>query len=168
MCLSEGSFIVGLPGESKESLRRTMDWLLETDAFDLITVGPLGLMPFNANLDKVVVDYAEYSRNPEKFGFQKVSFAPNYWEHAEMNSTEAAEISAAMVSEWKALKKPGLLRTIWFYPHLKSLGFSPDEIASICNDYDRTADWKNEVASRFKNHVEKYHSRLRDAYCSIG
>ncbi len=166
-CLSEGSFIVGLPGEPKESLRRTMDWLLETDAFDLITVGPLGLMPFNANLDKVVVDYAEYSRNPEKFGFQKVSFDPNYWEHAEMNSNEAAEIASAMVSEWKAHKKPGLLRTIWFYPHLKTLGFTSEEIGSICNDGDKIPEWKNEVARRFLAHVQAYHLRLGAAYRSV-
>lgn len=163
-CLSEGSFIIGLPGESKDSLQRTMDWLLDTDAFDLVTFGPLGLMPFNANLDKVVVDYAEYSRNPEKFGFQKVSFSPNYWEHEQMNSIEAVEIASSMVSEWKAHKKPGLLRTIWFYPHLKTLGFTADEVESICNDQDRIAHWKNEVASRFMQHVDKYHSRLRDAY----
>jgi radical SAM superfamily enzyme YgiQ (UPF0313 family) len=163
-CMSEGSFIVGLPGESKDSLRRTMDWILETDAFDLITVGPLGLMPFNANLDKVVVDYAEYSRNPGKFGFQKVSFSPNYWEHSEMNSIEAVEIAAEMVSEWKAHKKPGLLRTIWFYPHLKTLGFSPNDIDSICRDEGRIEDWKNEVAKRFESHVQQYHERLASCY----
>lgn len=163
-CLSEGSFIVGLPGESKSSLRATMDWILTTDALDLVTIGPLGLMPFNANLDKLVVDYAEYSRNPEKFGFSKVSFQPNYWEHKDMNSDEAIELAREMVSEWKAFKKPGLLRTIWFYPHLKTLGFTPSEISSICHDEDQIEAWKMEVEKRFRAHVISYHQRLKAAY----
>ncbi len=159
-CLSEGSFIVGLPGESRDSLKRTLDWVIEKDALDLATFGPLGLMPYSDSMDKVVVDYAEYSRNPEKYGFRKVSFNPSYWETEQMNSTEAAEIASEMVAAWKLAKKPGLLRTIWFYPHLKTLGFDPTQIESICRDQGKIEFWAKEVAARFSRHTSDYHKRL--------
>lgn len=163
-CLSEGSFIVGLPGETRESLEETLRWLIQEDVFDLVTFGPLGLMPYSANLDRVVFDYAAYSREPEKHGFKKVTFQPHYWEHDQMNSTDAAAIASAMTSEWKEFKKPGLLRTIWFYPHLRSLGFDRDEIARIASDADQIELWKNRVADRFAKHVEDYHVRLLKAF----
>jgi radical SAM superfamily enzyme YgiQ (UPF0313 family) len=159
-CLSEGSFIVGLPGEGRDSLMRTLEWVLEKDALDLATFGPLGLMPYVDSLDKLVFDYAEYSRHPQKYGFKKVSFNPNYWETEQMNSDEAAEIAAEMVVAWKASKKPGLLRTIWFYPHLKTLGFLSTEIESICRDDEKIEFWAREIANRFKRHTSEYHKRL--------
>lgn len=163
-CLSEGSFIVGLPGESRDSLKRTLEWVIERDALDLATFGPLGLMPYSDSLDKVVVDYAEYSRNPEKYGFKKVSFNPNYWETEHMNSIEAAEIASEIVASWKAAKKPGLLRTIWFYPHLKTLGFDREQIRSICEDQSQIVHWKGEISMRFARHVDEYHQRLLNAF----
>lgn len=162
-CLSEGSFIVGLPGETRESIEKTLEWVIKEDVFDLVTFGPLGLMPYSANLDRVVFDYAAYSREPEKHGFKKVSFQPHYWEHDQMNSTEAAEIAASMSKRWREAKKPGLLRTIWFYPHLRSLGFSRDEIARIVQEHEEIAAWKDLVATRFAKHVEDYHVRLLKA-----
>jgi hypothetical protein len=159
-CLSEGSFIVGLPGETRESLDATLRWLIQEDVFDLVTFGPLGLMPYSANLDRVVFDYAAYSREPEKHGFKKVSFQPHYWEHEQMNSTDAAEIAGSMANAWREFKKPGLLRTVWFYPHLRSLGFGRDEIAKIATSSNEIEIWTNRVADRFAKHVEEYHIRL--------
>jgi radical SAM superfamily enzyme YgiQ (UPF0313 family) len=162
-CLSEGSFIVGLPGETRGSLDRTLSWLIDEDVFDLVTFGPLGLMPYSSNLDRVVFDYAAYSREPEKHGFTKVSFKPHFWEHEQMNSIEAAQIASAMSQTWREFKKPGLLRTIWFYPHLRSLGFSREEIAQITKDFETIEVWTERVAGRFAKHVEEYHVRLLKA-----
>lgn len=162
-CLSEGSFIVGLPGETRASLDSTLEWLIKEDVFDLVTFGPLGLMPYSSNLDRVVFDYAAYSREPEKHGFTKVTFKPHYWEHEHMNSIEAAQIAASMSEAWREFKKPGLLRTIWFYPHLRSLGFSREEIGIIATDLKNIETWTNRVAGRFARHVEDYHVRLLEA-----
>ncbi|CAN5604877.1 hypothetical protein BH10BDE1_BH10BDE1_20950 [soil metagenome] len=162
-CLSEGSFIIGLPGETRESLNQTLAWLIKEDVFDLVTFGPLGLMPYSSNLDKVVFDYAAYSREPEKHGFKTVSFKPHFWEHEQMNSIEAGQIASEMSREWREFKKPGLLRTIWFYPHLQSLGFSREEIALITKDFGNIESWTERVAKRFADHVEDYHVRLLKA-----
>lgn len=162
-CLSEGSFIIGLPGETRDSLEETLNWLLKEDVFDLVTFGPLGLMPYSANLDRVVFDYAAYSREPEKHGFNKVSFRPHYWEHDQMNSTEAAEIAASMARRWQEFKRPGLLRTIWFYPHLRTLGFTSDQIAEISRDSKNIESWTALVAEKFEKHVGDYHVRLLEA-----
>ena len=162
-CLSEGSFIIGLPGETRASLESTMEWLIKEDVFDLVTFGPLGLMPYSSNLDRIVFDYAAYSREPEKHGFTKVTFRPHYWEHEHMNSTEAARIAADMSRTWREFKKPGLLRTIWFYPHLRSLGFSREDIQLIARDWENIQNWTEKVAARFEKHVEGYHVRLLEA-----
>jgi len=162
-CLSEGSFIIGLPGETRTSLEETLEWLIKEDVFDLVTFGPLGLMPYSSNLDRVVFDYAAYSRDPEKHGFTKVSFKPHYWEHEHMNSTEAADIAAAMSQAWRVFKKPGLLRTIWFYPHLRTLGFSREEISVIATDSANIGMWTARVSERFAKHVGEYHVRLLEA-----
>ena len=167
-CLSEGSFIVGLPGETRASLEETLSWLIKEDVFDLVTFGPLGLMPYSSNLDRIVFDYAAYSREPEKHGFKKVSFKPHYWEHDQMNSIEAAEIAASLARRWQEFKKPGLLRTIWFYPHLRSLGFTREEIAALSADSENIELWTSRVAGRFEKHVEHYHARLLTAYADRG
>lgn len=163
-CLSEGSFIVGLPGETRNSLDETLAWLIKEDVFDLVTFGPLGLMPYSANLDRVVFDYAAYSREPEKHGFKKVSFQPHYWEHEQMNSIEAAEIAGSMSRAWRDFKKPGLLRTVWFYPHLRTLGFTREEISEIATNSQDLELWTKRVAGRFAKHVEDYHVRLLQVF----
>lgn len=47
---------------------------MENDVLDFLTFGPLGIMPYTENFDNVVLGYADYSRNPAKYGFTKIEF----------------------------------------------------------------------------------------------
>ncbi len=132
-CLITGSFIAGLPGETRASWLREVDWLMENRCLHFANVGSLGLAPYQADLDGKVTDYADYSRNPEKYGFEQVSFNPTYWKHATMDLHEAEELSQIFVERWQKLNQgiTGLANDIWIYPHLRSLGLDADSVRQV-------------------------------------
>lgn len=137
--LNQGAFIVGLPGETEESLWQTVDWIIQSKTLDFVSLFPLSLRPYNVKLDKAVVDYADYSRNPEKYGFRKVSFDPKaYWEHDQMNLTEAVRIAGlAKLKLQEADVSNSFVTSTFQYPHLRGLGYSQDEVFNFV----RSAKW---------------------------
>ncbi|CAN5708004.1 hypothetical protein BH10BDE1_BH10BDE1_02940 [soil metagenome] len=159
-CMSAGSFIVGLPGEDEASIRSTMSWLAENDALDMIYVGPLMIAPYAANLDKLVIDYADYSRNPEKHGFKTIRFSPDYWEHEQMNSDQANVLSKEFYRSWSEIKKVGPVVSVWRYPHLRTLGFTPDEIFGQLKLNDDSERFGEMAESRFEHFLEDYFQSL--------
>ncbi len=162
-CMMEGSFITGLPGETDQSLQSTMDWLCENPVLDLITVGTLGLMPYVSRLDQKVFDYAEYSRNPEKFGFKKVQFNPLYWEHETMNIHQADEWAEKITSAYQLARPSGFLRSIWQYPHLRSLGYTENEIFAMSRPTGQSREELfDEVSGRFNRFVRGYWDLLSE------
>jgi hypothetical protein len=162
-CLSAGSFIIGLPGETETSIQSTIDWLCANKALDVVYAGPLDITPYSTNLDKVVVDYSEYSRNPEKHGFTLVKFDPKYWQHEQMNSLRADEISAAFMKRWWESQNSGAVKTVWAYPHLRTLGFSHDEILENLRDTEGAARFRAEATLRFDAFLERYFKLLATA-----
>lgn len=159
-CLNEASFIVGLPGESESSLSSTLKWLTDNPILDFVSIGPLGLMPYVADLDRLVFDYADYSRQPEKYGFKVVRFNPQYWEHEHMNSTRARELAGAMLKYWREVKKPGFMRTVWLYPHLRTLGFEKNDIFRLVRDPGTAHQSWDEVSGRFAQYSQNYWQSL--------
>lgn len=128
--LNHGAFIIGLPGESEESIWQSVEWIVESNTLDFVSLFPLSLRPYNPKLDKVVIDYADYSRNPEKYGFRKVSFGKNaYWEHEQMNLPKAVEISnQARAKLQTSGVNTSFVTSSFQYPHLRGLGYSQAEV----------------------------------------
>lgn len=160
-CLLAGSFIVGLPGETIDSQNATSEWLLNHPVLDFVNIGPLGLMPYVAQFDKLNIDYADYSRNPEKYGFKKVDFKTHYWEHDTFNYNTAYECAEKFKIDWNKLKRYQLFKSIWFYPHFRTLGFSRDQIFAMARDplaYQNFSS--NEIERRFKNLKSKYYNEM--------
>lgn len=162
-CLTAGSFIVGLPGESKESLKQTANYICENDLFGTLCINPLFLSKYSMKLDQKVVDFADYSRNPEKHGFRRVEFDPYYWEHEHMNSIEAEQIHRQISEQWYRAKPPGLLRTIWNYTHLRSLGFSHDEIHAQTQPHPSAEVFLATARSRYAQFIQRYFVDLASA-----
>lgn len=159
-CLSAGSFIVGLPGEDAASIRKTIAWLCEHDVLDIVYVGGLNLAPYSANLDKVAVDYADYSRDPEKYGFKDIRFYPPYWKHEHMDSDEAVVLAREFYETWARAHNPGPIRSIWRYTHLRSLGFTPEEILAQKKRLSSSGDFNREVVRRFEIFLSRYFEQL--------
>lgn len=160
-CLNEGSFIIGLPHETRESLDSMLEWVLRHDAIDMPVFFPLGLYPYHAGIDGTVMDYDEYSRNPEKYGFRKVSFdGTPYWEHDWMNSREASELATQMTRTWQAVGNRGFAIHIWDYPHLRTFGLGHDEIVRLFKDPHYGEQMKTEIQVRRDRFVAHYHEKL--------
>ena len=83
--IAHGSFILGLPHDTPETLERDMEWIFEhTDALDSYYLQPL----YISNNDLWGSDIA---KNPEKYGY---TVGKNkYWQNDKMNSIQANEIA---------------------------------------------------------------------------
>ncbi len=159
-CLTAASFIVGLPGESKASLQKTLDFISQKRAMDVLAVSPLVISRYNESLDMKVIDYSDYSRNPAKYGFTKISFQPDYWEHAQMNSLEASELSHQFHRQWKAAHQRYGLTSIWHYTHLRTLGYSHDEVSSLFRAATLPKDFDQTSGERFQAFLKIYFNNL--------
>jgi radical SAM superfamily enzyme YgiQ (UPF0313 family) len=157
ICYSTGSFITGLPGETEQSWKEQVEWLLGTENFDFVHMGALGIVPFKQDFDGSVIDYADYSRNPKKYGFQEINMTSGYWKHETMDKTKAVELAdwAFRLWEKKLESRKGLSTDIWIYPLLRSLSFDPKEVSDIyfCTDEKR----QNELLQRIRHTI-----KLRD------
>lgn len=159
-CLTAASFIVGLPGESKEALMRTRDFICENNVMDVLAISPLLLASYSERLDMKVIDYADYSRNPAKYGFTKISFDPPYWEHEHMNSNEAHQLANQIFLDWRSARKRGGLKGIWHYPHLRTLGYSHEEITNLIRTEHLAPEFDAESGQRFQNFLSHYYASL--------
>src|SRR3989338_5147174 len=162
-CLAEASFIIGLPGDDEASLNGTYKWLVENDVFDFVTFGALGLMPYTENFDKLIFDYADYSRNPEKYGFTKIEFSPKrYWEHHSMNSEQAHRIATQFSGAYRNhTQRANIFGTIWMYPHLRTLGYTHEQIISFLNQPVDIEKNRREIVRRFDGYLETYFQDIK-------
>lgn len=159
MCTSSGSFIVGLPGETEQSQRETMDWVVNERALHFIDVLTLKLRPYYSGLDKIMTDFADYTRNPQKYGFQEVGFNPPWWSHETMNSAQAYALTHEFNERWRASDstRRGLTYSIWTHPHLRGLGFSGNEVREIQTSEAKKGFYRDELKRRFEARLERYH-----------
>lgn len=129
-CYSTGSFICGLPGETEASWNQQMEWLLKNKAFHFVQMGPLAIRPYKPEFDGSVIDFADYSRNPTKYGFTEVNFLTDYWKHETMDSQKAKELALKSMREWQNSNstKYSITNDVWIYPSLRSLGLSHQEV----------------------------------------
>lgn len=158
-CLFEGSFIVGLPGETEESLLETAKWLVSHKAFDFINASPLYLLPYQKELDKVSVDFADFSRHPEGYGIS-ITEGAQQWSHQTMNSDQAAILSHQLLKTWTLSDHNTILRNIFDYPTLRSLGFSKAEIWDMGKNQKNAFSWGQDIMTRYQNHKKNYWKTL--------
>ena len=90
-------FILGLPGETKESMQETLDWFQTQRIIDEIQPSILDVGPFIEELSGII-DFSDHSKNPEKYGFTKLEYSPEfYWEHETLNLKDCVVIH----EQWK-------------------------------------------------------------------
>ena len=146
-------FIVGLPGEPKESIKNTLDWLLTEDCpIDVADVGVLNIKA-RENLSDVAIYNSRIGENPNQFGL-KVS--QTFWEHDQLNSREAFELVDQFYANPRFLdQKRGAPFTM--YPRLKNLGYSFDEIAKVSIG---NLEFKVQAALRRQQLFEEYSRKI--------
>ena len=161
-CYSHGSFIMGLPGETAESQIETIDWVVDNPSLDFITVGPLKIFPYKNSFDGQAMDFSDYSRTPEKFGFSKITFDPPNWEHSTMNRTQAIEFAEIFNRRWResSAKRRGAINTLWNYPHIRSLGYNHNEIDELYFNIERSNFFYKDSAKRFSDRLDHYYKEI--------
>ncbi len=165
ICYSTGSFISGLPGETEETWNEQMDWLMTTQNFDFLQLGPLSISPYQGEFDGTVMDYSDYNKNPKKYGFLEVDFQRKYWRHETMDLIKAIELSEQAFIKWakKMEKRSGLSSDIWIYPTLRSLGLSADEVYECYFNPDplQQEQLLKKIRPNFFERKESYQNFLR-------
>lgn len=155
------SFIVGLVGETEQSLQDTLDYLLEQDCIDKILFEVLYIRP---------PDYRtgakdDFNNDQEKYGFKKLNFKPYYWEHDTLNYTQCQQIA----QEWKRqLGKDNRysgfdqamegFTNFWSYPRMRSLGYSHKESFYMLKD----ASMPEELYRKNNQWIDDYHQLVKE------
>lgn len=146
-------FIAGLPKEPKESIQRTLDWLMTEECpIDVADIGVLNIKARNYLTDMEIYN-SRIGENPEEFG---LDVTPTYWRHDLMDSKQAYELVSQFYSNPAfANKKRGAPFTM--YPRLKNLGFTYEEISRASLGDQR---FREEAVLRRKNIFNNYLTRL--------
>jgi hypothetical protein len=120
----QASFIVGLPGESEDEIRKTHEFVMSTryKLFHNWEFQPLGIY-----YDKNLHGSSEIDNNPEKFGYTIKNRIPEswaYWENEFMNQRSSIKIGG----ELNTLSRPYQKIGGWLLPIAWHLNVSEEQI----------------------------------------
>jgi radical SAM superfamily enzyme YgiQ (UPF0313 family) len=163
-CFFQGTFISGLPYETEESIDETIDWIVSKKSLDFVSMGVLILSEFDPSLDKNFIDFADYVKNPQRYGFKKISFDPYYWEHETMNRKIAIDCAK---KAYMAFHKNGYdthITSIWFYPHLRYLGYNFEQIADMSRNPLNKNNWIEQLTIKENDFINRYHHSLLNVW----
>ena len=155
-----GSFIIGLVGETKESLDDTLEYLINQKSIDKILWEVLYLRPPDYRTEAK----DDFNNNKDKYGIRKLQWDPYYWEHDTLNYNQCVEISEVWKKELrkgnsgfnKALEE----NTNFFsYPRMRSLGYSHDESFNML----KYGNMPDELYRRNDQWIADYHKGLKNA-----
>lgn len=146
---------------------------MEQDYIDEISVNVLTVPSFVEELSSVI-QYADMTKNPEKYGFTKLEYYPNfYWEHDTLNINEAMHIREDLrksLANHKFSRYGGSARGE--FPMIKSLGLSTQNarvymktkfksgsnLLDISNKEKRQI--KDTVVSKIYSKINNYHTEI--------
>jgi len=162
-CFLLGSFIIGLVGETEDSLSQTLEFLCQQKVFDMVQAELL----FVSNDVRRI--NSSFSTDPQKFGFTKMVWDPEYdWEHQTLNYKQCKRIT----KKWQAeLENHSFsvfcdhrkqTANFWSYPMVRSLGFShPQAIEFLKKNVG-----SNLVFDAYTSFTNSYHATLRSHWRS--
>lgn len=152
------SMIIGLPGETKESLRKTAEWFQEQTVLDKIQYELFFVSDGN---DSKSPAFTGKPDNP--YGIHLEYYPNYYWKHNTMDLHDAQEMSL----EWERMlvdhPKTAFERhfsyntNFWAYPRLRSLGYTHLESVDVLTAKVVSQD----VYERNKKWIDNYHTELK-------
>jgi len=138
------SFIIGLPGESKESIMRSWDWIKNQPFQDLW---------FPLRISKGTYYQSEFDINFKDFGYEIDE--NGFWYNGSMNYVEAKELAEEFNNFGFYGKKPP---STWFLFCLLSHGYTIEQVKEIPN---RDLPWKKFLLQKHRM-FKKYHNLLKE------
>lgn len=125
--VTSSQFIVGLPGEDEESLRRTVDWLV-SDECDLDIFGFMPLFIRNSDDGR---SSSKMDKDPKKFGYILHQEKP--WENEKMNFQRACQLVGEFYADPRVRKKIKFSAATWM-GRLLNLGYTIEEVFRMIDD----------------------------------
>ncbi len=153
-----GGFIVGLPGESQDSVMETLDWLQSEDCpLDAYSINPFFLPPSKAGLHQ-----SKISMHPERYGYTRAaSDAGSYldWQNEHMNFQQARRIVAEFQSSETYRKRNRILGGFVMYSRMRNLGYTMEDLFGelMIGGY-----WYDEYERRWEARRSSYFIQLAD------
>jgi radical SAM superfamily enzyme YgiQ (UPF0313 family) len=150
---THSNFIIGLPGETPESQKKTFEWLKSC---------PLKTYSFTTwHRDKYhenMIDIKEMSEyGKEEFQIRGYG---NDWIHETMSSTQAYELYNQAREDLRSIRGPYWIGSD-MYPILRTYGIDHDDV-DLYMDFtmDQDAGFKSWLESKFEDHVKTYYNKL--------
>ena len=125
--ITSSNFIMGLPGESEESMRNTIDWLVSNEC----TLDVFGFLPLYIRHNEDGRSTSKIDRDPTKFGYVLNQDKP--WEGEHMNFTRAIELVREFHSDPRVQKKAKLSAATWI-GRIINLDYTIEDIFKMIND----------------------------------
>lgn len=152
------SFIIGLVGETEESLENTLQYLIEQKVIDKIIFEVLYVRPadFRTGVQK------DFNNSGEMYGFKNIRYNPYYWEHDTLNFNQCMEIAERWKKELSKNNYTGFDKAMegftnfWSYPRMRSLGYSHKESFMMLKD----ASMPDELYRKNDKWIADYHKML--------
>jgi len=153
--LLTGNFIIGLPGETVESMFSTLDYLLEPDC-------PLHGANFRPlSLSRHIKGFnSELYKQAERFGYI-IDDKTDNWESPILDSDMATEITNQIFDTLKEKKNPHykLIHTFYIIK-LLNIGYTKQEIMAMIQNKPTTDFSWQEIRKRTKSVHKKYLERV--------
>lgn len=146
------SFIVGLVGETEETLMETARWLREQNVLDKAQYEILFVTDIVSPNAK-----SDFSDKNEKFGIKEIRFEPEYyWKHDTLDLNDAKRIA----QKWEEImadhpktrfeRHANFNTSFWAYPRVRSLGYNHYEAVDVLTSkeirpdiYVKNFEWIN-------------------------
>jgi len=123
--------VLGLPKETVESTRDTINWFVNNKIIDEVSVSVLDIAEFSELLVDMT-SFSEHSTNPEKFGLTELSYNPFFWKHDTMDLNQAIalkqEFKEKMINH-KVTRFGGGAQNE--YGSIRTLGFTHDQTVKL-------------------------------------
>jgi len=147
------NFIIGLPGETEETLLDLIDWVKDQKTVDAAWADVLTVDP-SLEDSHLLFSESDMTADPKKYGFKELRWTPEiYWEHETMNRNTATEI----LKQFNEARNSNsyISRTSLMGPNdLLTLGIKQNDFKSYLADIN----YLNMIPYNKKKFIYNYHS----------
>jgi len=153
--ITSSNFIVGLPGESKESILDTVDWLVS----DECTLDIFGFMPLFLRESDDGRQSNRIEKDPEKFGYNIV--LNESWKNNNMTFAEANKLAYDISMDPRVKTKSKIGSAVWV-GRILNLGYSLDELYDTIfeNNFEKKQKLSNDIKQKSLEKKTEYYHKL--------
>lgn len=152
--ITSSNFIVGLPGESKESILETVSYLTSNEC----PLDVFGFLPLYIRNDEDGRTASKIDKDPSKFGYKIEN--DNNWVGDKMTYAEAVSLISQIYADPKVYARTKFSAATWI-GRIINLGYTIDEIFTLINNKSISRVSLNyELQQRTKAKKTEYYQKL--------